>query len=169
MSGTYTKQDFEDEIGDLSTGLEIEQECVAFYQQSAEQVDDSRVQALFRWFASAGAKRIAELEVVQAATNKTSSWAPEVAEQVKSADEPFDGAPAFDPDAGGKPGKAEIMALRQGAELEKKAASIYHTAVQRSRDKSVRELWRYLAASEEAHIQLVGTYFDGLMALAMKK
>jgi len=41
--------------------------------------------------------------------------------------------------------------------------------VQRSRDKSVRELWRYLAATEEAHIKLVGSYFDGLMALAIKK
>ncbi len=169
MSGGYTKQDYEDELMDMDTALEMEQTCVTFYQESAEQVDDSRVKELYLWFAGAGTKRIAELKSVQTATKETSSWAPEVEEQVKSADEPLEAAPAFDSDAGGKPGKSEIMTLRQGAELEKKAASIYHTAVQRSRDKSVRELWRYLAATEEAHIKLVGTYFDGLMALAIKK
>jgi len=167
MSGGYTKQDYEDELMDMDTALEMEQTCVTFYQESAEQVDDSRAKELYQWFA--GTKRIAELERVRAATNEASAWAPEVAEEVKAADEPFDGAPTFDTDAGGKPGKVEIITLRQGAELEKKAASIYHTAVQRSRDKSVRELWRYLAATEEAHIKLVGSYFDGLMALAIKK
>lgn len=170
MSGSgYTREDFNDEMNDLELCLEHEQQCIAYYEESAAQVEDERVKAIYTWLVEAGKQRIAALQKVYAATTETLSWAPDVESQVRSVDASNDTAPQFDVAAGGKPGKPEIMTLRQGVELEKKTASIYHTAAQRSRDKGVRALWRYLAASEEAHVKILNSYFDGLMQLAMKK
>jgi rubrerythrin len=167
-SGIYTQQDFNDELNDLELGLKAEQKCLEFYQRSLDQIANSGVQALYRWFVNASQKRIATLEAIHAASSNTSSWTTEVAGQAETADVSFESAPAFDADADSAVGPAEIMSLREAVELEKKTASVYHTAVQRSRDKSVRALWRYLAASEEAHKQRLDSYFDGIMQLAMK-
>ena len=167
-SGGYTREDFNDEMNDMELALEKEQECQEFYKQSAEEVSEAGVEALYEWFANAGEKRGAVLQTIHIAAQDTDSWAADVLEQTQSADVPFDSAPAFDASTSGKPGQVEIMTLRQAIELEKKSASIYHIAAQRSRDKTVRELWRYLAASEEAHMALLDTYFDGLMQLVKK-
>lgn len=168
-SGKYTREDFNDELNDLELGINAEQECVEFYQQSAEEVDDQRVKELYQWFANAGEGRIAALREIQTATVGSSSWASEVTDQAKAGDAPAGDPPAFSTDIEGMPGQVEIITVRQAAELEKKACSVYHTAVQRSRDKTVRELWRYLAASEETHVHLLDSYFVGLMKSAKKK
>jgi len=167
--GNYIREDFNDELNDLELGLEKEKQCIDFYRNASGPVADAQVQALYRWFVEAGEQRLAALQSVHAATAESESWAPEVREQVEAADVSVDGAPAFDVDAGGSPGQAEIMSVRQAVELEKEAVSIYHTAVRRSRDKNVREMWRYLAATEEAHKRLLDSYFEGIMQVAMKK
>ena len=171
MSGGHTREDFNDEMNDLERSLQKEKECVAFYGRSAEQVNYAQAKALFEWFVKAGQTRIAGLERIHTASLDSVSWAPEVKDQMQTADELVNAAPAFDvdDDAGDTPGKVEIMTIRQAVEMEKAVASIYHTAARRARDKNVREMWRYLAASEEAHKQLLDTYFDGMMQLAMKK
>jgi len=168
-SGIYTREDFNDELNDLELGINAEQACVEFYQQSAEEVDDLRVKKLYEWLANAGEARVAALREIQTAAVDSSSWASEVADQAKTSDAPSGDPPAFGTGSEGTPGHMEIMTIREAAELEKKACSVYHTAVQRSRDKTVRELWRYLAASEETHVRLLDSYFVGLMQSAKKK
>jgi len=169
MSSGYTIEDFNDELGDLALGINTEQECLEFYRQSVGQVDDLRVKELYQWFATVGEARIATLREIQTATIAANSWDSGITAQSKANDALAGDPPAFDASREGMPGQAEIITIRQAAELEKKAASVYYTAVQRSRDKTVRELWRHLAASEGTHIQLLDSYFVGLMQLARKK
>ncbi|MBI3763180.1 MAG: hypothetical protein HY260_15140 [Chloroflexi bacterium] len=167
--GKHTLEDFNDEMNDLEMGIEKEQECREFYLQSAEQVGDARVKALYGWFANAATARIAALEGLRVSTADTQTWVVGMDDQVKAADATVGPAPAFEPVAGGKPGRAEITTLRQAIELEKEVASIYFTAAQRSREANIRAFYRYLGPAEEAHKNLLETYFDGLMKLAVKK
>ena len=129
-SGGYTREDFNDEMNDMELALEKEQECQEFYKQSAEEVSEAGVEALYEWFADVGEKRGVVLQTIHTAAQDTDSWAADVLEQTQSADVPFDSAPAFDASTSGKPGQVEIMTLRQAIELEKKSASIYHIAMQ---------------------------------------
>lgn len=165
----HTQQDFNDEMNDLELGIEKEQGCRDFYLQSAEQVADERVKALYSWFAGAAERRIAALETVRSTAADSQAWAAGMADQIKAADAAAGNAPAFEPAAGGKPGRAEITTLRQAIELEKEVASIYFTAARRSREPNIRDFYRYLAPVEEGHKQLLESYFDGLVKLATKK
>jgi hypothetical protein len=165
----HTQQDFNDEMNDLELGLEKEQGCREFYLQSAEQVTDARVKTLYGWFANAATARIDVLETVRAAAVTSQTWVAAMDQQLKTGDATVGPAPAFDPAAGGKPGKTEIMTLRQAIELEKEVASVYFTAAQRSREDNIRAFYRYLGPIEESHKQLLESYFDGLLKLAMKK
>lgn len=167
--GKHTREDFNEEMKDLELGIKKEQGCQDFYLQSAEQVADTRVKALYGWFANAATTRVATLEAVRASAAESQSWAVGMDAQVKAADATIGPVPAFDPAAGGKPGKAEITTLRQAIELEKEVASIYFTAAQRSREPNIRTFYRYLAPIEEGHKQLLESYFDGCMKAAMKK
>jgi rubrerythrin len=167
--GKHTPEDFKEEMKDLELGIKKEQGCRDFYLQSAEQVADARVKALYGWFANAAAARLAALEAVRVSAAESQTWVAGMDEQLKAADVTISPALAFDPAAGGKPGKAEVMTLRQAIELEKEAASIYFTAAQRSREPNIRTFYRYLAPIEESHKQLLESYFDGLMKQAVKK
>jgi hypothetical protein len=129
--------------------------------------------------------RIAALEMIRVAAADSQAWTTDMDEHIRAVDESVGRPPAFDGDVGDKrrpeappepvegpvegPGRAEIVTLRQAIELEKETASIYFTAIRRSRDKNVREFWRYLAPAEGAHKDLLESYFDGLMQLVMKK
>lgn len=165
----HTQQDFNDEMNDMELGLEKEQDCREFYLQSAEQVSDARLKALYGWFADAATARVAALDAVRAAAAESQSWAAGIDEQIKAADSAVSSAPAFDLAAGGKPGKAEITTLRQAIELEKGVASVYFTAAQRAREPNIRAFYRYLAPIETDHKQLLESYFDGLMKQVIKK
>ncbi len=168
-SGKHTQEDFNDEMNDLELGIEREQECRSFYVQAAEQCTDPRVKELYQWFANAATARIATLEAVRIAAADTQTWAEGIADQIKAADATVGPAPAFDEANGAKPGRAEITTLRQAIELEKEVASIYFTAAQRSRESNIRAFYRYLGPVEEAHKQMLESYFDGCMKLAVKK
>lgn len=164
MSGPgYSPLDFDEELNDLKLGIEKEKKCIEFYRRSAEEVADERVKTLCEWMAIAGETRITELQALYAESSMSSKWADDLKEQLEQADIPAESAPSCEVEENGSPGQVEIITIRQAIEMEKEAASIYHTAVRRSRDKNVRELWRYLAASEEGHKQLLDTYFDVLM------
>ena len=169
MSSNYTREDFNDEMNDLELGLKKEQECLEFYSRSVEQVADPRVKSLYRWFVDATQARIAALETIRVAATDSQAWTTDMDEHIRAVDENVGRPPAFGGDVSGKPGRAEIVTLRQAIELEKETASIYFTAIRRSRDKNVREFWRYLAPAEGAHKDLLESYFDGLMQLVMKK
>lgn len=165
----HTLEDFNDEMNDLELGLEKEQECLEFYKQSVEQVADPRVKTLYQWFAGAAQARIGGLEAIRVAAADSQTWTSGMTEQIKAVDTMVGPPPAFNPSPGGKPGRAEVTTLRQAIELEKEAASIYFTAARRSREPNIREFWRYLAPTEEAHKNLLESYFDGLMRTVMKK
>jgi hypothetical protein len=171
MSGKlkHTLEDFNDEMNDLEVGLEKEAVCRDFYQQVSEQVADARVKALYTWFAQAAARRIQGLDAVRAAASASQAWEAGIEARIKEIDAEAGAPPAFAAEAGGKPGRAEITTLRQAIELEKEAASIYFTAAQRSRESNVRAFYRYLGPAEEAHKQLLESYFDGLMKALTKK
>jgi rubrerythrin len=168
-AGKHTQEDFNDEMNDLEMGMEKEQETREFYRQAAEQCSDARVQALFHWFVGAATARIAALEAVRVSAAGTQAWAPEIGDQIRAADATAGPPPVFDTDNGGKPGRAEITTLRQAIELEKEVASIYFTAAQRSRESNIRAFYRYLGPVEEGHKQLLESYFDDCMRLAIKK
>lgn len=167
-SGTHTVEDFNDEMNDLERGLDQERACLTFYRETLEEVDDPGVTALFQWFIQAAQARIPALEAAQAQAVEDQDWTPEMKERVEAADQTVDPAPPFDAETSTAPARADLMAIRQAVELEKATASIYHTAARRARHDDVRELWRYLAATEDDHKYLLDSYFEGLMQVVMR-
>ncbi|MCZ7574761.1 MAG: hypothetical protein M5U01_39935 [Ardenticatenaceae bacterium] len=165
----HTQQDFDDEMNDLELGLQKELTCRDFYQQAAEQVVDSHVKALYSWLANAVSLRISGLQAIRQTAQGSQEWMKGLDAQIKEADAAAGEAPQFDPSTGGKPGRAEVTTLRQAIELEKESASIYFTAARRSREPNIREFYRYLGPAEERHKQLLESYFDGLIKLAVKR
>ncbi len=167
--GPHTHEDFTEELNDLVQGLQKETTLRDFYLQGTEQVSDPRAKALYGWLASSANVRIGKLDAVRSAAVAAQAWAQGIDEQIKAADAQSGDAPAFVALDPGKPGRAEVTTLRQAIELEKEAASVYFTAIQRSRDPNVRAFYRLLASSEEKHIKLLELYFDGFLKALMHK
>jgi rubrerythrin len=156
MSSAESSVDFNDEMKDLTLSLGKEKECGEFYSASAEQVSDLGLQAVYKWLAGVAEKRV-------------EGWSSGMDDQARAVDAALGKAPTLEGQSSGKPGKAEIITLRQGITLEKESASISFTAARRSREPNIRGLWGYLAQTEEMHKELLEAYFESYIAAVMRK
>lgn len=163
----HTLEDFADEMHDLEHGLEQERLCLEFFKQAAGQVTHVALRELYAWFSNAASTRIAGLEAIRAVAAESQSWNEGLAEEIMAVDAEAGDAPQFE-DVESEFDRADITSLQQAATLEKQVASVYYTAIRRSRQDSIREFWQYLAPTEYAHINLLDSYLAGIMK-AMKE
>jgi rubrerythrin len=169
MSSAQSAVDFKDEMKDLTLCLGKEKECREFYRTSAGQVSDSGLRAVYEWLAGLAEKRIDLLEGIQRSAEESQAWSTGMDDRARAVDQALGQAPTLEGQASAKPGKAEIITLRQGITLEKEAASISYTAARRSREPNIRGLWGYLAATEEMHKKLLEAYFESYIAAVTRK
>jgi rubrerythrin len=169
MSSPESSVDFNDEMKDLTLSLGKEKECREFYSASAEKVSDPGLQAVYKWLAGVGEKRIELLEGIQRSAEESQAWSSGMDDRARAVDAALGQAPSLEGQSIGKPGKAEIITLRQGITLEKESASISYTAARRSREPNIHSLWGYLAETEEMHKKLLEAYFEGYIAAVTRK
>lgn len=169
MTDNYSQKDFRDELDDLELGIQKEKEGLDFFRESLDQMAGSSVHALYQWFIDFGKVHISELDAIYAEVTKEQAWLSGLDERINAADSSVGEFPILEDQPQMKSDRSDLLSLRQAILLEKQIASVYFTAVRRSRNDHVCAMWRYLARKTESHKNVLETTFDQLLKLTRKK